>query len=63
MEITNIYEVYFSIALYPNGVQSIDCEYKQDEVYGTIYCEFVNNFDKYLCTQNQSNSVLQFLRE
>jgi len=63
--ITNTYEVYFKIALYPKGVNWFHFEEIQDEVSGTMYSEFVEDskdFNKYLCTQNQSNAVLQTLR-
>jgi hypothetical protein len=63
--ITNTYEVYFKIALYPKGVNWFHFEEKQDEVSGIMYSEFVKDsedFNKYLCTQNQSNAVLQALR-
>jgi hypothetical protein len=63
--ITNIYEVYFKIALYPEGVNGFHFEEEQDEETGIMYGEFVEDFEdfnKYLCSKHQSTTVLEFLR-
>jgi hypothetical protein len=63
--ITNIYEVYFKIALYPEGVNGFHFEEEQDEETGIMYGEFVEDFEdfnKYLCSKQQATIVLEFLR-
>jgi hypothetical protein len=63
--ITNIYEVYFKIALYPEGVNGFHFEEEQDEETGIMYGEFVEDFEdfnKYLCSKQQATRVLEFLR-
>ena len=50
MTTTNTYEVYFKIALYPEGI---------------MYGEFVEDFEdfkKYLCSKQQSATVLEFFK-
>jgi hypothetical protein len=63
--IKNTYEVYFKIALYPEGVNGFHFEEEHDEETGIMYGEFVEDFEdfkKYLCSKHQSTTVLEFLR-
>ena len=59
-----IYEAYFKISLYPDGIKGFHFEEKTNE-FGVKYAEFVNNcknFNSYLCTDSQSTYVLKYLK-
>ena len=59
-----IYEAYFKIALYPDGVKGFHFEEEINE-FGVTYAEFIKDykdFNTYLCSDYQSTYVLQYLR-
>ena len=64
MVMNKTYEVYFKIALYPKGINVFNFEAEEGDD-GIMYSKFIENcedFYKYLCTENQSICVLNYLR-
>ena len=59
------YKVYFRVALFPEGVKGY--HFEEDEVGGVIHHTFIEDtevFEKYLCTKEQSDYVLnKFINE
>ena len=58
-----IYEAYFKIALYPDGVKGFHFEEEINE-FGVTYADFIKDykdFDTYLCSDYQSTYVLKYL--
>ena len=62
MTTINTYEVYFKIALYPGDINENRVE-EQDDEDSIINGEFIADFNKYLCTEQQSTNVLKFLKK
>ena len=59
-----VIKTYFTVALYPDGIQRFNFEEETDE-NGVTYSEFIENsdiFEKHICTDKQSKYVLSYLK-
>jgi hypothetical protein len=61
MTTTNTYEVYFKIALYPEDINGFHYEEEFNEE-SEITGEYIVDFNKYLCSKEQSTTVLKYLK-